>query len=59
VPWNHAPERRWPIVLAAILLIAAHAAVFGLAFRTDVSLTLLAAVAGLLALKYAWSRHRR
>ena len=46
-------------MLAVVVLVAAHAALFGFAFGGHTSLALLTAVASVLALKYVWWRFRR
>jgi hypothetical protein len=51
--------RLWMVAVAIAVLIAAHAALFGLMLRGHLSLWLIAAVVGALRLKYAWWRMRR
>jgi len=51
--------RAWPAILAVLVLIAAHAAFLGLAFRGHLSVTLVVVLLGVLALKYGWWRARR
>jgi hypothetical protein len=49
----------WIVVAVVLVVIAAHAALFGLLARSDFSLALLAGVAGIAALKFAWWKFRR
>jgi hypothetical protein len=51
--------RKWPAILAIVVLVAAHAALFGFAFQSHLSVALVAALVGLLVLKYVWWRFRR
>jgi hypothetical protein len=53
----HAPM--WIGILVVIVLVAAHAALLGFAFRGHLSVALLAGMLGLVALKYTWWRLRR
>jgi hypothetical protein len=46
-------------MLAIVVLVAAHAALFGFAFRSHLPVALVAGLVGLLALKYAWWKFRR
>jgi hypothetical protein len=51
--------RTWPAILAIVVLVAAHAALFGFAFQSHLPLALGAGLVGLLVLKYLWWRFRR
>jgi hypothetical protein len=53
----HAPV--WVGILVVVVLIVAHAALFGLAFRGHLSVALVAGMLGLLALKFMWLKLRR
>jgi uncharacterized membrane protein len=46
-------------MLAIVVLVAAHGALFGFAFQSHLSVALLAGLVGLLLLKYVWWRFRR
>jgi hypothetical protein len=48
-----------PVVLAMVVLLAAHAALFGLAFGGHLSVGLVAGMLGLVALKVMWWKRRR
>ena len=50
--------RTWPAILGAVALVAAHAALFGVAFRSDVSIALIAVLVAVLVVKYAWRLRR-
>jgi len=45
--------------VAVVVLIAAHSALLTVVARAQLSIALLAAMAALLVLKYAWRRARR
>lgn len=52
------PARTIAVVAAVLLLVAAHAALLGLVARAGGYIGFVAAVAALVALKYAWVRFR-
>jgi hypothetical protein len=51
--------RLWIVVVVVAVLIAAHAALFGLMLRGDLSFWLVAAGVEVLLLKFVWWRRRR
>ena len=53
----HAPI--WVGILVLMVLVAAHVALLGFAFRGHLSVALVAGVLGLVAVKYMWWRLRR
>jgi uncharacterized membrane protein len=53
------PARTTPALLAIVVLVAAHAALFGFALQSHLSVALVAGLVGLLGLKYVWWRFRR
>jgi hypothetical protein len=56
---GHHLARTWPGILAIVVLLAAHVALFGFAFQSHLSVVLVAGLVGLLVLKYVWWRFRR
>jgi hypothetical protein len=51
--------RGWIAALAIVLLIVAHAVLFGVATRLHYSVLLAAGVVGIVVLKYGWWKLRR
>jgi hypothetical protein len=50
--------RGWIAAVVVLVLIAAHAGLLRLVSRGNVSVVLVAAMAGLVVVKYAWRRFR-
>jgi hypothetical protein len=48
---SHHLARTWPAILATVVLVAAHAALFGFALQTHLPVALVAGLVGLLVLK--------
>jgi hypothetical protein len=51
--------RRWPAIVAVALLVAAHAALFGLVSPGHSSVVLIGGLLGLLVVKYMWWKFHR
>jgi hypothetical protein len=56
---HHRSPRAWVVVGTLLLLIGAHAALFGLLSRAQLSLVSAAGLLSLVVLKYVWVRSQR